>query len=149
MSLRNSQSPRDQKMNLYMGRASIAISFFGIAFGAVVLTVVLSFARSMSASNCITTPTTSLILSNSTTLPFVSTTSVPQCALRVDDTCYKYSSSYSRLECDSLSGLVQPDQVTHRLLCYHNRCDDYAIRTMCFKHRFVTSLSYLIVRVFQ
>jgi len=141
MSLRHAQSPRDQKINLYLGRASIAISFIGIAFGAIVLTVVISFARIMSAASCNTCSiSTPPLPTDWTTLPPMTTTSGPQCALTVDDSCYQYRSSFSRLECQHLSGLIQVDQDTHQFVCYHNKCDNYPIRMMCFKHRFVSAL---------
>ena len=135
MSQRIPRSQRDQKMNVYLTRASIIVSLMGVAFGAAVLTIVLSIARTFSPGNCCDPISTAPLLTT-TTSSLNETTSPPlKCAFQLNDICYRYSSSYNRIDCDNLNGTVGVDSVTQRYVCYHNKCDDYAVRMKCFRHR--------------
>lgn len=144
LSQRISESPRQQRLNLYFGRASIVVSLTGIALGAVALTVGLSLARGMSASNYLNSQSTSRVpsydafMNQTTTKPPGDAIATPPC-YRINSACFFYVSTYGPLECSEVNGVMGYDAEIQRSVCYHNTCEDYSVEGKCFKYRLVMS----------
>ena len=139
--MRKATNHREHQMKIFYGRASLVVSFVGIAVGAVTLTLILSFARGWSQNNTETRTRTTTMppVVMATTSP--TTPVIPRCPFRFGSVCYQFESTFSAAECVAIVGVIGRDENTMRLVCYHNTCSDYSVNNMCFKYRSVGQAS--------